>query len=119
STAAQLEDDKLTVWLSTQTPHQDRDAIAGMLGREVSQTRGAGAAVGAGAVPVAVVPPDVGGGFGAKIVSSSGLTEEILVAWLAGKLGRPVRWTETRSESMLALPHGRAMQLLHTVHGET
>ena len=43
------------MWLSTQTPHQDRDAIAGMLGMEATQVR--------------VVAPDVGGGFGAKIVS--------------------------------------------------
>jgi carbon-monoxide dehydrogenase large subunit len=103
STAAQFEDGRLTVWLSTQTPHQDRDAIAGMLGLEASEVR--------------VIAPDVGGGFGAKIVSSSGLTEEIAVAWLARELGRPVRWTETRSESMLALPHGRAMRLGFTIGG--
>ena len=64
-----------------------------------------------------VIAPDVGGGFGAKIVSSSGLTEEIIVAWLARELGRPMRWTETRSESMLALPHGRAMRLSYTIGG--
>jgi carbon-monoxide dehydrogenase large subunit len=103
STAAAFEDDRLTIWLSTQTPHQDRDAIAGMLGMEATQVR--------------VVAPDVGGGFGAKIVSSSGLTEEILVSWLARELGRPTRWTETRSESMLALPHGRAMKLNYTIGG--
>src|SRR6185437_2966377 len=68
STAAQFEDGRLTVWLSTQTPHQDRDAIAGMVGMEPSEVR--------------VIAPDVGGGFGAKIVSSSGLTEEIMVSWL-------------------------------------
>jgi aerobic carbon-monoxide dehydrogenase large subunit len=103
STGAAFEDGKLTVWLCTQTPHQDRDAIAGMLGMEPTQVR--------------VVAPDVGGGFGAKIVSSSGLTEEILVCWLARELGRPMRWTETRSESMLALPHGRAMRLSYTIGG--
>jgi aerobic carbon-monoxide dehydrogenase large subunit len=103
STAAAFEDGRLTIWLSTQTPHQDRDAIAGMLGLDATQVR--------------VVAPDVGGGFGAKIVSSSGLTEEILVSWLARELGRPMRWTETRSESMLALPHGRAMKLNYTIGG--
>jgi aerobic carbon-monoxide dehydrogenase large subunit len=103
STAASFEDGRFTVWLSTQTPHQDRDALAGMLGMDPSQVR--------------VIAPDVGGGFGAKIVSSSGLTEEILVAWLARELGRPTRWTETRSESMLALPHGRAMRLTYTIGG--
>ena len=50
-------------------------------------------------------------------MSSSGLTEEILVSWLARELGRPTRWTETRSESMLALPHGRAMRLNYTIGG--
>ena len=55
STAAQFEDGRLTAWLCTQTPHQDRDAIAGMLGLEPTQVR--------------VIAPDVGGGFGAKIVS--------------------------------------------------
>ena len=43
--------------------------------------------------------------------SSSAAEEAILVAWLARKLGGPVRWTETRSENMLALPHGRAQRL--------
>ena len=62
---------------------------------------------------VRVIAPDVGGGFGAKML----LTEDLLVAWLARKLDRPMRWTETRSESMLALPHGRAMQLSFTIGG--
>ena len=43
--------------------------------------------------------------------------EEMLVAWLARKLGRPVRWTETRSESMVALVHGRAQRLDFTIGG--
>ena len=91
SAAAEVgPDGRLTAWLSTQTPHQDRMVLAGMLGLEPAQVR--------------VVAPDVGGGFGAKMIN----VEEILVVWLAGELGRPVRWTETRSESMVALPHGRA-----------
>ena len=103
STAAAFEDGRLTLWLSTQTPHQDRDTIAGMLGLEPAQVR--------------VIAPDVGGGFGAKVIFASGLTEEILVGWLARELGRPIRWTETRSESMLSLPHGRAMRLAYTIGG--
>ncbi len=51
------------------------------------------------------IAPDVGGGFGAKI---GGYPEELFVAWVARRLGRPARWVETRSESMLALGHGRA-----------
>jgi aerobic carbon-monoxide dehydrogenase large subunit len=103
STAAMFEDGRLTVWLSTQTPHQDRAALAGMLGLEPTEVR--------------VIAPDVGGGFGSKVVSLSGLTEELLTCWLARKLNRPMRWTETRSESMLSLPHGRAMRLSYTIGG--
>ena len=54
---------------------------------------------------VRVVVPDVGGGFGAKIYPSF---EEVVVAALARRLGRPVHWVETRTESMVALGHGRA-----------
>jgi CO/xanthine dehydrogenase Mo-binding subunit len=61
-----------------------------------------------------VLGPDVGGGFGAK--SSFGV-EEALIVWLARRLGTPVRWTETRSESMVALPHGRGQRLELTLGG--
>ena len=73
--------------------------LAGTLGLEPEQ--------------VHVIAPDVGGGFGAKMLNA----EELLVAWLARKLERPVRWTETRSESMIALPHGRAQRLDFTIGG--
>jgi carbon-monoxide dehydrogenase large subunit len=53
---------------------------------------------------VHVITPDVGGGFGAKLH----YPEELLCPWVAKRVGRPVRWTETRSESMLGLGHGRA-----------
>ena len=92
-------DGRLTAWLSTQTPHQDRMVLAMTLGLEPAQVR--------------VVGPDVGGGFGAKMLN----VEDVLVAWLARRLGRPVRWTETRSESMVALPHGRAAYLEFTIGG--
>ncbi len=92
-------DGRLTAWLSTQTPHQDRMVLAGTLGVDPSQIR--------------VIAPDVGGGFGAKMLC----VEEILVAWLARRLGRPVRWTETRSESMVALGHGRAQQVDFRIGG--
>jgi carbon-monoxide dehydrogenase large subunit len=100
SAAAELgADGRITAWLSTQTPHQDRLGIAETLGLEPSQLR--------------VIAPDVGGGFGAKQLN----VEDVLLVWLARRLGRPVRWTETRSESMLALPHGRAAHLEFTVGG--
>ena len=98
SAAAEVgADGRLTAWLSTQTPHQDRMVLAGMLGLDPAQVR--------------VIAPDVGGGFGAKMVS----VEEILVVWLARRLGRPIRWTETRSESMVALNHGRGQELTFTI----
>ncbi len=100
SAAAEVgPDGRVTAWLSTQTPHQDRMVLAGMLGLDPAE--------------VHVIAPDVGGGFGAKMINP----EEILLVWLARKLGRPVRWTETRSESMVALPHGRAEKLDFTIGG--
>src|SRR3989440_360673 len=84
------EDGRLTAWLSTQMPHQDRDGLADIFGLDVGRVR--------------VIGPDVGGGFGAKGLS----VEDVLVAWLARRTGRPVRWTETRSENMVAMHHARA-----------
>ena len=88
------EDGRITAWLSTQVPHRDQLGLCGTLGLAPEQLR--------------VIAPDVGGGFGAK--SSFGV-EEAIVVWLARELGKPVRWTETRSESMIALPHGRGQRL--------
>ena len=100
SAAAEVgPDGRITAWLSTQMPHQDRHVLALMLGMDESQVR--------------VVAPDVGGGFGAKMLG----VEEILVVWLARRLGRPVRWTETRSESMVALAHGRGQRIGFTLGG--
>ncbi len=100
SCAAVVGDDgRLTLWLSTQTPHQDRDGLAMSLGLDPTDVR--------------VVAPDVGGGFGAKMLA----VEEILVSWLARHTGRPVRWTETRSENMVAMTHGRAAVLDFTIGG--
>ncbi len=89
--AAWGDDGRLTQWVSNQAPHGSKQAIAGLYGLDADR--------------VHVIAPDVGGGFGAKI----GLyAEDLLLGWLARQSGRPVRWTETRSESMLALGHGRA-----------
>ncbi|GIW24463.1 xanthine dehydrogenase family protein molybdopterin-binding subunit [Meiothermus sp.] len=81
----------LTVWSSTQMPHDLRSAIAEKLGLAENQVR--------------VITPDVGGAFGAKI---NVYPEEILVAYLAKHLGRSVRWVEGRGESFSATIHGRA-----------
>ena len=100
SAAAEVgPDGRITAWFSTQTPHQDRMVLAMTLGLDPADVR--------------VIAPDVGGGFGAKMLGA----EEILVVWLARRTGRPVRWTETRSESMVALPHGRAQRADYTIGG--
>jgi carbon-monoxide dehydrogenase large subunit len=100
SSAATVDaDGRLLYWGTTQTPHTDKMILSGMLGLDPDQVR--------------VVSPDVGGGFGAKMLEAEG----VLVAWLARKLGHPVRWTETRSENMLNLPQGRAQRLEFTLGG--
>jgi len=99
SAAVVGEDGRLTAYLSTQTPHQDRDGLARFLGLDRALVR--------------VVGPDVGGGFGAKILS----VEDVLVAWLARKTGRPVRWTESRGENMVGMHHGRDAILEVTIGG--
>jgi carbon-monoxide dehydrogenase large subunit len=102
SAAAHMDEDgRLEFNSSTQAPHGVRDALATFLGLEPDQ--------------VHAVTPDVGGGFGAK---ATVYPEDIVVGWCAQKLGRPVRWTETRSESMLGLGHGRA-QIQHVRIGGT
>jgi aerobic carbon-monoxide dehydrogenase large subunit len=87
------EGGRLTVWLSTQTPHADRDDIAARLGMDTEQVR--------------VVAPDVGGGFGGKGLA----VEDVLIAWLARATGKKLRWTETRSENLIAMHHGRAQRI--------
>ena len=99
SSAAVVEDGRLTAWLSTQTPHQDRDGLARTFDLEPEQVR--------------VVGPDVGGGFGAKGLS----VEDLVVAWLARETLRPVRWTESRSENMLAMGHARGQMMRFTIGG--
>jgi aerobic carbon-monoxide dehydrogenase large subunit len=84
------EDGRLTLWISSQTPHQDKMVLGGLLGLEPENVR--------------VVAPDVGGGFGAKGIA----VEDVIVGWAARAIGKPVRWTETRSENMVAMHHGRA-----------
>ncbi len=91
---------RITAWLSTQVPHRDHHALCPTLGIEPHDLR--------------IIAPDVGGGFGVKGGFGA---EEALVIWLARHLGGPVRWIETRSESMIALPHGRGQVLEFTLGG--
>jgi carbon-monoxide dehydrogenase large subunit len=80
----------VTVWSSTQVPHFLRLFLAIMLGLSEERVR--------------VIAPEVGGGFGSKLQIYG---EEILCAWAARRLGRPVKWCETRSEAMMVTHHGR------------
>ena len=92
--------ERLTQWSSTQGAHGTRDSLAAGLGVDPAQVR--------------VICPDVGGGFGAK---NGGYPEDLVVALVARRLGRPVRWAETRSESMLGLVHGRGCDFEATIGG--
>ncbi|GHF39368.1 carbon-monoxide dehydrogenase large subunit [Amycolatopsis bartoniae] len=94
------EDGRLTAWLSTQNAQLGRMAIAAGLG--IGEDR------------VRVVAPDVGGGFGAKIGADP---EPIVLGWAARRAGRPVRWSETRSENLTSMTHGRAQQNTVTIGG--
>ncbi|HVG74028.1 MAG TPA: xanthine dehydrogenase family protein molybdopterin-binding subunit, partial [Thermoleophilaceae bacterium] len=86
----EIRGDKLTLYSTTQIPHIARFVFSGMLGIPEDQLR--------------VIAPDVGGGFGAKLQTYG---EECLVLALAKRLGRPVKWVETRSEHMTTSHHGR------------
>ena len=82
--------EQLTMWSATQIPHILRFALAATTGVPESKIR--------------VIAPDVGGGFGGKLQT----TPEEWIAWaVARRLGKPVKYTETRSESLMAAHHGR------------
>jgi carbon-monoxide dehydrogenase large subunit len=95
--AARWHDDALTVWSSTQAPHRLRDELARLLALPVERVR--------------VIAPDVGGGFGVK---GGPYPEEVLVPWLARRLGRPLKWISTRAEDFVTTHHGRGS----VSHGE-
>ncbi|MGZ6643896.1 MAG: xanthine dehydrogenase family protein molybdopterin-binding subunit [Solirubrobacteraceae bacterium] len=87
---ADFRADRLTVYSSTQVPHFLRLFLSMLLG--ISEDR------------VRAVAPEVGGAFGSKLQIYA---EEIGCAWASRKLGRPVKWVETRSEGMMVTHHGR------------
>jgi carbon-monoxide dehydrogenase large subunit len=82
--------EQIVMYSATQVPHVLRTMTTATLGIPESKLR--------------VIAPDVGGGFGGKL---SVTPEELLCVVVAQKLGKPVKWTETRSESLLAAHHGR------------
>jgi carbon-monoxide dehydrogenase large subunit len=88
--AEYLPGSELTLWTSTQIPHLARTEIARMVGVPEHTVR--------------VIAPEVGGGFGSKL---NVYAEEAVVAYAAMKLGRPVKWTESRRENFLTTIHGR------------
>jgi carbon-monoxide dehydrogenase large subunit len=82
--------DEVTLWSSTQIPHVVRVMLALVTGIPEQSIR--------------VIAPDVGGGFGSKLQMTA---EEVLAVLITRKLGRPVKWTESRSEGNLTVHHGR------------
>jgi carbon-monoxide dehydrogenase large subunit len=88
---------RLRIWDSTQAPLPIRNGLAGLFGLPEFQ--------------VDVIAPDVGGGFGTKIMLF--YPEEILVPWAAMRLGRPVKWVEDRREHLMAASQERGQ--LHDV----
>jgi carbon-monoxide dehydrogenase large subunit len=82
--------DEVTLWSATQVPHILRFALQLVIGIPESKIR--------------VIAPDVGGGFGSKL---NVYAEEALAVTLARRLGRPVKWTEERTENYQATIHGR------------
>ncbi len=82
--------DGVLVHSATQIPHILRTMLGLTLGIEEQKVR--------------VVAPDVGGGFGGKIPVTP---EEVITTLVARKLGKPAKFTETRSESLMSAHHGR------------
>ncbi|HEX6149204.1 xanthine dehydrogenase family protein molybdopterin-binding subunit [Nocardioides sp.] len=82
--------EQTVLWSATQIPHITRFFLAAVLGIPESKIR--------------VIAPDVGGGFGGKLQT---VPEEMIAVLLARRLGKPCKYTETRSESLLAAHHGR------------
>jgi carbon-monoxide dehydrogenase large subunit len=82
--------EELTLWVSCQAPFRIRAEVARLLAIPEARVR--------------VIAPDVGGGFGVK---SGPYREEVLLAWLAPQLRRPLKWIATRREDMETTNHAR------------
>jgi carbon-monoxide dehydrogenase large subunit len=91
-------EDRYTLYTTSQNPHLTR-LLLGAFTLKMPEHR------------LRVVAPDVGGGFGSKIFHYA---EELLVLWASKRVGRPVKWTSTRSEAFLSDAHGRD----HVTHAE-
>jgi carbon-monoxide dehydrogenase large subunit len=82
--------DQVTIWSATQIPHILRFLMALLTGTPEQKIR--------------VIAPDVGGGFGGKLQVTG---EEMLTFIAAKRVGKPVKYTESRSDSILSAHHGR------------
>ena len=96
ATCASFDPDtgELTVWASSQAPHQYRTVMAATLGMEENR--------------IVVIVPDVGGGFGVKLHY---YPEDVLACVAALRLRRPVKWIETRSEHFASTVHAREQRV--------
>jgi carbon-monoxide dehydrogenase large subunit len=83
-------DKTLNLYSSTQIPHLMRSLVAGMLGLPENHLH--------------VITPEVGGGFGSKL---NVYAEEALMGFVAMKIGKPVKWIESRRENFMCTIHGR------------
>ncbi len=101
STVVDPTGEQVTMWSATQIPHILRFLLAAVLGIPESKIR--------------VIAPDVGGGFGGKLQTTP---EEFITMVLARRLGKPLKYTETRSESLMAAHHGRAQWQKLTMSAE-
>ena len=94
------EDGRLTAWIPNQGAQGTKMSVVGGLGLNRDDVR--------------IITPDVGGAFGAKFGADA---EHLVTCWVAKQLGRPARWSETRNENLLVMPHGRAQQQTITIGG--
>ncbi len=90
SVVSAWDGDLVTLWSATQIPHVLRFALAAFFGIPEQDIR--------------VIAPDVGGGFGSKLQVTA---EEVLAVLLSRKVGKPLKWTESRSEGNMTVHHGR------------
>jgi aerobic carbon-monoxide dehydrogenase large subunit len=90
STVVDPTGEQITMWSATQVPHFVRVFLALVTGVSESKIR--------------VIAPDVGGGFGGKLQFTP---EELVTFLVARRLGKPVKFTETRTESIMTGHHGR------------
>lgn len=100
SAMARWEDGRLVLEIGCQGAHPVRTVLADVYRMEETDIR--------------VICPDVGGGFGAK---SQPAPEALLLGELSRRLDRPVRWSETRSENLTGMGHGRAQVQTVTLAG--